>query len=482
MGESSTAAFDYTVVNGWETRTDQNGCTSEVQTQTWDFSSTPETWTASAVGGGWSTNGTGQNASFVAPWAGTYMVSFTVEGKNAAGVVLATASASTNVLVSAPSGTIKEISFTGDHPMYQNSTDHGGWGVGPVINDPVWTSSGTNAPVCYTKGSTVSMTVKLDVNGNLPPGQSKTITLLADGPDGLDATTAIDVTGSNTVEVTKSLTTTGTLTNVVYKVTPTFTWKLICGNGTNSAGSSSHTIYVTYGTPVQSDKTIDSQTGENKLTVKRIDALTTAASGSNSLDGVASAIYQWAEGVGDNAATDAWPAGTPPIWYVWTGISGSCIAHANMNWHALALEGISAEARRIYPSTDADIFDREQDGTGNYWLAYNAGSLNNYEGATHVIGNDKWYPGMVTPGYRNAHDTAKGLFCAIVSWQAYYLKVSPYSWGDLNGNSVLLPVASELYNFQNANPTNRGDTVETCTGFGCARPTGGTPPYADPCP
>lgn len=95
------------------------------------------------------------------------------------------------------------------------------------------------------------MTVKLDVSGNLPPGQSMTVTLLADGPGNLDGTTTFIVTGSNTVEKIVTLTTAGTLSNMVYKATPTFAWKLVCGTGTNSAGSTGpHTICVTYGMPL----------------------------------------------------------------------------------------------------------------------------------------------------------------------------------------------------------------------------------------
>lgn len=263
VGEASTASCAYTPVCGAQTRIDTNGCTSEVQSQQWCCSSVVSYWFAWDWAHHTVAGGNGTSASFVAPGPGLYTVYFTL---NCYSPVYAAAGASTTVLVSAPSGNIKEISFTGDHPMYQNSTDNGGWGVGPAINAPQWTSSGTNWPVCYTKGSTISMTVKLDVNGNLPDGQSKTVTFLADGPDNLDATTTFDVTGSNTVEKTVTLTTSASLSNLVYKATPTFTWKLICGGGTNSVGSSSHTVYVTYAAPIV---TVEGQ--DNKTTAQRLE-------------------------------------------------------------------------------------------------------------------------------------------------------------------------------------------------------------------
>jgi hypothetical protein len=185
-------------------------------------------------------------------------VIFEVQGTASNPSYSTSASASTIVEVTIPSGSIKEISFTGDHPISR-------WPTGAMIPDPVWTSSGTNWPVCYTKGSALSMTVKLEVNGNLPPGQTKTVTLLADGPENLDATTTFDVTGSNTVEKTVTLTTTGTLSNMVYKATPQFNWYLICGNGANSIGSSGpHTIYVTHAGPLVTplyDRALDKACG-----------------------------------------------------------------------------------------------------------------------------------------------------------------------------------------------------------------------------
>ncbi len=450
-GENSTASFTYTPACGVQTRVDTNNCTSQVQSQQWCFGSFNVWRTATDIDDNTVAEGTGSTASFVAPGPGEYIVYFTVHGAASNPTYHGFRSASTTVEVVVPSANIKEISFIGDHPMYQNSPDHDGWGVGPAINDPVWTNTGTNWPVCYTKGSAISMTVKLDVNGHLPPGQTKTVTLLADGAGNLDATTTFDVTGSNTVGVTiPNLTTTGTLSNMVYNATPTFNWYLICGNGTNSAGSTGpHTIYVTYGTPDQSDKTIDGQAGENKLTVKRIDSLTTAASAKSNLDDVALAVYQWAEGMGNNGNTAAWPSGTPPIWYVWTGISGSCIAHASMTWHALALQGISAETIRVWASSDLDFDSPEYylnnpDLPLNYDAAGDGSNPNNFEGATYIPANGKYYLGMVTTP--TVCTNKQHVLRSVASWEAYRDFITPtnnlanpYRWFDRNGNGVFPP-------------------------------------------
>ncbi len=249
LGAQSTASFTYGSTAGRKKRDDLYGCRQPV-TSAWSFSSTEVSWRATTQWGTEVTNGTGQSASFSAPGPGKYNVSFSVQASATDPDYSASLSGSTIVEVSLPSGSIKTINFTGDRQLYRGTNYSGG---GTAINDPVWTSSGTNWPVCYTKGSAISMTVKLDVNGNLPPGQSKTLTLMADGPGSLDATTTFNVTGSNTVEETATLTTSTTLSNMVYKTAPTFSWKLICGDGTNSIGSSGpHSTYVVNATPLVS--------------------------------------------------------------------------------------------------------------------------------------------------------------------------------------------------------------------------------------
>jgi len=95
-----TASFTFEKLDGVETRVDTNGCTSQVQSQAWGFAETPVTWSASDLPWhNWTTNGTGSSASFVAPWAGEYTVSFAVASKDGNGNVLGTASAATNVTV-----------------------------------------------------------------------------------------------------------------------------------------------------------------------------------------------------------------------------------------------------------------------------------------------------------------------------------------------------------------------------------------------
>jgi hypothetical protein len=97
VGQQSTASFAYTPVCGWQTQTDLNNCTSQVQSQQWCFSSTAVSWTASTDG--WSTNGSGSSATFTAPGPGTYTVAFTVQGTAQNPLSTASASASCQVTV-----------------------------------------------------------------------------------------------------------------------------------------------------------------------------------------------------------------------------------------------------------------------------------------------------------------------------------------------------------------------------------------------
>lgn len=132
--------------------------------------------------------------------------------------------------------------------------------------------------------------------------RARTITLLADGPGGLSGSVSFDVTGSNTVTITApSLTTMGTLHDAVGIATISFDWSLICGNGTNSLGSTAHTIYVTYGTPQPA----------TDLTVKRIDWVCTSAAGKSGLQECADAVFDSLSGSFDLGASKWGPS---PIW------------------------------------------------------------------------------------------------------------------------------------------------------------------------
>lgn len=195
--------------------------------------------------------GTGSSITTNLP-AGLYTCTFAVTATQTKCPPFSTSLVATGTVVGV-SGRIKEIRFTGDNLMWQNSVDHGGWGFGPAISRPQWTSSGVNSQICYTRNSTISMEVKLDVWGNPLGAASCSATLIADGGNGLYASSApFTVDGSATNEVPVSLTTTGTVGQSVCSVTPTFTWKLVSGNGsiTNTLASTGpHTVYVTWGIP-----------------------------------------------------------------------------------------------------------------------------------------------------------------------------------------------------------------------------------------
>jgi hypothetical protein len=157
---------------------------------------------------------------------------------------------------------------------------------------------------------------------------------------------------------TVSITTTGSLTNVVYEVTPTFNWSLVCGNATNSIGSSTHTIYVTYADPIAAG---------GSLTQLRLDKVIGSppaqpgASGQSTVLGVAGAIYPLNGGtfngatgrIAVNFAGPGCPTSCPDVgdptnnWYMYSGVSdnwdieGSCIAFATLNNMELEILGIA---------------------------------------------------------------------------------------------------------------------------------------------
>ena len=164
------------------------------------------------------------------------------------------------------------------------------------------------------------------------------------------------------------LTTQNPLPNVVKKTVVSFGWKWRGVNATTdkSAGTSgAHTLYGTYAAP--------SQGANNKLTKKRIERLTNAASDDDEVDEVALDLWRDLDpAMPFRIDTGEDPWWSPPIWIGLSGACGntdhsyqlvwhpgSCAAHANLLVHGLALEGISSSIDYIKPSRDADCSNYE---------------------------------------------------------------------------------------------------------------------------
>jgi hypothetical protein len=314
-----------------------------------------------------------------------------------------------------PTVTLKEISFTGDHAMYQNG-DHGGWGVGAAIQDPVWKSeSNPDAPVCYSKGSHVAMTAKLSVSP--VPSPPLQVIIKADGPGNLDGEAAVSL---GAAEVTANITTTGALESKVYKLTPlSFNWSMRCCQGCSAAsiGSSSHRIYVTYGTP--------SPAGD--LTETRIDKCVSDAMDATTPIGIADAIHPLSADFDGHPKCPAWNFGVNPAvevptnWYMYSpdesqwDVKGSCASYATLNKMMLDLLGVpGGSVVYIYASSDCIGIEADTDDAWQYTnfpcedmgtyaadLMYcdEYGVANNWEGTLKLVdgATTKYYAGY--PGY-----------------------------------------------------------------------------------
>ena len=385
------------------------------------------TWRLSTGASG---SGSTVTTNFSTP--GTYTCTFTVTASN-----LFCQSFSANYTASATviGVSVEEVDFTNAHPMHQNSTDHGGWGVGDAITTN-WTASGVANPACYTRSNAVSMNVTLANAPAVPPGASLGETLILAGPGGLGGSASVSLTGSTE---TVSITTTGSLTNVVYEVTPTFNWSLVCGNATNSIGSSTHTIYVTYADPIADG---------GSLTPRRLDEVAVPASGLSNVLAIASAIYSniyssmqdgdlvfcdKTSAVAKNFAfvgsicapgatplpggiTDNWFMYSPVVSGVWD-IRGACIAFAELNNLELQILGIGngtpVDLAPVPDATACSLIVQYNLGYPSYvtnyfvcngtsyqaFLRYCGGNApNNFEGALQVI------VGTTTNYYAGASD------------------------------------------------------------------------------
>lgn len=351
---------------------------------------------------------------------------------------------------------VLEISFTGDHQMHENSNDHDGWGVGTAIEDPVWTSGGRNKPVCYTNGNHLAMTVKLDVIPDLPAGISVAAILIADGPGNLDGVLSVSLSGSEVTSPSASpLTTTGALDDMVYKATPTIDWKLC--DAANSIGTSSHRIYVTYGTPNQEN----SFGSSNLLTEKRIAEVIDNAGTDLDIDAIASNIQQWRDEYGiDNTGATTGVDGNK-IWLLLDLCEkAQCAEGALLMEQAMRLLGIPAEFQFLLPvvylpvpvrsaSSSATAPIRPHDGTAETLHFYftDAGDFNGWnEGEGCCLVNSKLYTAWA--------DRTIGEAGGVVGSRT----------AESAAHHVLLQLAENMPSLQrwrkaNNDPCNSGDTV-----------------------
>ncbi len=252
---------------------------------------------------------------------------------------------------------LKEITFQSDHAMYEKAGPCDGnlcWGSGAALSGVDWSSvNNPDHPVAYTRGTTMTMVVRMDVTG----GASGTATLRVTGPDGLTGEGTFSVPCQATEERLVTITTTA-LPNVVKAYTPMgLTWSVRCPGDTTfrPAGGSSNRIYVTLGTPSGSNPT-------NRRLNFVCNAAWQAGTALEAIEGAPGA------GIGIHKRLDADPpndgAGGTIVndWRLMASwpYSGECHDQAHLMNLAIQMVGVGAGTEyRTYASTDANPTNRE---------------------------------------------------------------------------------------------------------------------------
>lgn len=152
--------------------------------------------------------------------------------------------------------TLKEITFCGDHTMYEEAppSDSSGnkWGAGLALTSPDWRSEqNPDHPACYTRNTPLCLSVRIEVSSSGPSGGTGVLRVV--GPDGVTGEGDFSIP-CGTEDRFVTLTTTP-LPNVVKAYTPgNLTWSFLPPGGTTFTplGSTQHDIYVTFGTPAGS--------------------------------------------------------------------------------------------------------------------------------------------------------------------------------------------------------------------------------------
>jgi hypothetical protein len=243
---------------------------------------------------------------------------------------------------------LEEISFENDHQMYENSTDHGGWGVGSAINDPVWVSGMKNKPASYTKGSTLDMKVNLKITPTLSTPVPAKLLVIGSGGLGTNSV-AIVLNGGEVGNV--SIATENPVTNVVCKSDVRLDWKLVLDGQTNSIISTPHTIYVLW----------DEPKGSALATLKRLDWVTAAAHGTASPDAMATAV---ADGV-EAKLTDGFQAGASASFWerldnpTNSGKGYDCLQQAEVASAAVQMLGLASGAFVVYATGGNPVGDTD---------------------------------------------------------------------------------------------------------------------------
>jgi len=320
-----------------------------------------------------------------------------------------------------PTGEILELTFTNDHKQLRGGTGHAG--TGSLLTAPHWVKGGSNHAVTYTKGTTMSVTVKVKV---LPAGTKYKLF----GIDKLqmffnfESPVAV-ATGMPQVFTLKAK---APLPQQINEFKSTTIWNVatveVPQKWANVGTTGEHSVFVLLGDPI-----LKNSFGlDNFLTVNRARTAVTAASGLNDIDRIAARVQSFVNGsstlgTGQRVTIDYGKSDVgDQLWSLLDAgatARGHCGEASFLMEQMLRLLGIKAQQKHVYGRTDKGALDRGENlrftdestgkvvGTGpqvrtckkhgeeKLWLNFTASgySLNWAEGSVEVKG--KLYGGLI---------------------------------------------------------------------------------------
>lgn len=287
---------------------------------------------------------------------------------------------------------LKSIRFSSDHDgLKKNPTSGSVWDdSSDPFEEPEWVAGIRNNPIVHTKNRKITATVAVKVE---PAGVN--FDLIGDGPDDyvdFEATGVTSTGGEQDVTVTAK----ADLPDKVCILNKGINWRVKVGPLDRATMSMTQKIYLTYGSPGESDPTDQ----RISWSCERCADLTTP-----SLDNIVLAAHGYINTHDPPhfyVATDEWPSGTPPIWMLLdpSHSGGSCIAHSNLLKHIVNILGIQGGSLvRVYSSSDSNFDSIETHSIGGRTCTVvvvvggdgGAYAWNLYEGCLEI--NNRYYPG-----------------------------------------------------------------------------------------
>lgn len=296
---------------------------------------------------------------------------------------------------------VHEVGFGNDHALKRTPTGAGsydGWADSTTtIADPVYDADDTadekaaKNHACFTKGAGGATLASVRCRATTALTETSAFHLRALGTDSW-GWAVFSISAGNRESGTGSLSLdSDTLATTVKRYGGSYScaWKYRCFSGADveaSLNATSHSVYLTYGTPSGSSRT-----------VKRISFLCGEADGQDEITPCADEIYGALAGsppdfvLGGGNPSNRWWMMDP------SGPSGECISLARLMQDMCKLLGLgSGEIGYIYGTTDNNCYSTSSSAYeprtcpvhGNEEIAYYAGGWNNWEAVFKING---WY-------------------------------------------------------------------------------------------